>query len=102
MKAKFFSLFRVLYPVSKQTYKLKLPKKEKIHNVFYVSLLKKNITKKRAVNNMQLKFEVINNEKYKIDGIWNSVFYAKELAIRQLLKLYYLVLWKSYPEDKNI
>ena len=36
LEAKFFGPFRVLYPVGKQVYKLKLPKKWKIHNVFHV------------------------------------------------------------------
>ena len=39
LKAKFFEPFQVLYYVSKQAYKLKLPKKWKIHNVFNVLLL---------------------------------------------------------------
>ena len=40
LEAKFFSLFRVLYPVGKLVYKLKLPKKEKIYDVFHMLLLK--------------------------------------------------------------
>ena len=39
LEAKFLGLFRVLYPVGKQAYKLKLPKKWRIHNIFHVSLL---------------------------------------------------------------
>ena len=39
LEAKFFGLFRVLHHVGKQAYKLKLPKKWKIYDVFYVSLL---------------------------------------------------------------
>ena len=39
LEAKFFGPFQVLYFVDKQAYKLKLPKRWKIHNVFYVSLL---------------------------------------------------------------
>ena len=35
-EAMFFGPFRVLHPVRKQTYKLKLPKRWKIHNVFHV------------------------------------------------------------------
>ena len=39
LEAKFFRLFRVLYPVGKQAYKLKLSKKWRIHDVFHMSLL---------------------------------------------------------------
>ena len=50
---------------------------------------------------MQLEFEAGDNKEYKIDGIWDSVVYAKESMIGQLQKLYYLVSWKSYPKEKN-
>ena len=50
LEAKFLGFFWVLYPVSKQTYKLELPKKWKIHNVFHILLLKKYISKKKQVN----------------------------------------------------
>ena len=52
---------------------------------------------------MQLNFELKagNNKKYEIDSIWDSMIYSKE-SIEQLLGLYYLVLWKGYPEEKNI
>ena len=46
LEAKFLGSFQVLYPVGKQAYKLKLPKKWRIHNVFHVSLLEQDITKK--------------------------------------------------------
>ena len=39
MEAKFFGPFRMLYPVGKQEYKLELPNKWRIHDVFYMSLL---------------------------------------------------------------
>ena len=39
LEAKFFGPFRVLHPVGKQAYKLKFPRKWRIHNVFHVSLL---------------------------------------------------------------
>ena len=58
--------------------------------------------KKGQVNDTQLdfEFEAGNNKEYEVDGIQNSAVYAKESA-GQLLGLYYLVLWKSYPERKN-
>ena len=94
----------MLHPISNQAYKLKLPKKWRIYNVFYISLLEQNTPKKRRVNNTQLdfEFEANDNKKYEVDGIWDSAVYARESATRQLPGLYYLVLWKGYPEEENI
>ena len=100
LEAKFLGLFQVLHPIDKQVYKLKLPKKWRIHNVFHVLLLEQDTIKKGQVNDMQLKFKTGNNKEYKVNGIWDSVVYARESA-RQLPGLYYLVLWKSYPEEEN-
>ena len=52
LEAKFLSPFQMLHPVDKQVYKLKLPKKWRIHNVLHVSLLEQDITKKRQMNDM--------------------------------------------------
>ena len=86
--------------VGKQTYKLELPKIWKIHNIFYISLLKSNTTKKKWMNNMQLEFKAGDDKEYEVDGIWDSAVNAKESA-GQLLGLYFLVSWKSYPEEEN-
>ena len=45
-EAKFFKPFKVLYPIGKQAYKLELPKKWRIHDVFHVLLLEQEITRK--------------------------------------------------------
>ncbi len=39
LEVKFFRLFRILQPVGKQAYKLELPKKWRIHDVFHILLL---------------------------------------------------------------
>ena len=93
----------MLHPVGKQAYKLKLPKKWKIYDVFHVSLLEQDTTKKGQVNDMQLdlEFKAGDDKEYEVDGIQDSAVYTKELATGQLPGLYYLVLWKSYLKEKN-
>ena len=102
LEAKFLGPFRVLHPVGKQAYKLKLPKKWRIHKVFYVSLLEQDTTKKGRVNDTQLnfEFEAGDDKEYEVDGIRDSAVYARESA-GQLPGLYYLVSWKGYPEEEN-
>ena len=52
---------------------------------------------------MQLNFEYKagNNEEYKVNDIQNNTVYTKESTTSQLPELYYLVLWKNYPEEEN-
>ena len=102
LEAKFLGLFRVLHPVGKQAYKLELPKKWRIHDVFHVSLLEQDTTKKGRVNDTKLnfEFEAGDNKEYEVDGIRDSAVYARESA-GQLPGLYYLVSWKGYPEEEN-
>ena len=54
------------------------------------------------MNDTQLdfEFEAGNGEEYEVDGIQDSVVYARESA-GQLPRLYYLVLWKNYSEEEN-
>ena len=49
--------------------------------------------KKGRINDTQLdfEFEAGNNKEYEVDGIWDSVVYARE-SVGQLPGLYYLVL----------
>ena len=105
LEVKFFGPFRVLHPVGSQAYKLELPKQWRIHNVFYMSMLEQNTTKKGRVDEKtveQLEFEAgSDNKKYELEGIYNSMVYARESEAGHLLGLYYLVFWKSYPKDKS-
>ena len=58
-----------------------------------MSLLEQEITKKEQINKKltKLEFETGNNEKYKVEVIWNSAVYANK-AKDHLLGLYYLVI----------
>ena len=95
MEAKFFGPFQVLHHVGKQAYKLELPRKWKIHNVFHVSLLEQDITRKGRVDKeaRQMEFDAGNDEsgEYKVEAIQDSAVYARESESGHLPGLYYLV-----------
>ena len=93
LEAKFFGPFRVLHPVEKQTYKLKLPRKWRIHDFFHVSLLEQDSTRKERMNKKvtKLDFEAGNSEEYKLKAIRDSAVYAMKLKSGHLLEFHYLV-----------
>ena len=93
LEAKFFGIFQVLYPVEKQAYKLKLPRKWRIHDIFHVSLLEQDTTRKRQVDENATKLDAGDNNsgKYKMKSICNSAVYAKVSKLGHLSGLYYLV-----------
>ena len=95
LEAKFFGPFRVLHPVKKQAYKIKLFKEWKIHDVFHVSLLEQDTTRKGRVdeNVRQIYFDIGNNEggEFEVGAIQVSVVYAREFEAGYLPGLYYLV-----------
>ena len=102
LEAKFFGPFRVLYPVGKQAYKLKLPKRWRIHDVFHVSLLEQDTTRKERVDEQVTELEAGDSEEYEVEAIWDSAVYASKLESGQLPGLYYVIVWKRYPEEENI
>ena len=38
---------------------------------------------------------------YEVEAIWDRTVYARESETGHLPGLYYLVLWKGYPEEEN-
>ena len=92
----------MLHLVGKQAYKLELSKKWRIYDVFYVSLLEQNTTRKEQVdkNVTELEFNNGNSEAYEVEAIKDSAVYAKKLK-GHLSSLYYLVAWKGYPKEEN-
>ncbi len=106
LENKFFGPFRVLHAVGKQAYKLELPMKWKIHDVFYVLLLEQDTTRKGRVDKAlpepekKFEFEVGDNKEYEIEAIIDSAVYGQQ-ANDQIPGLYYLVSWKGYLEEKN-
>ena len=105
MKTKFFEPFQIFYLVEKQAYKLKLLKKGKIYNVFYISLLEQDTTRKGQIDeNDTTELDAGNNKsgEYKVEIICNSAVYARESKSDYLPGLFYLIFWKGYLEEKNI
>ena len=106
LEAKFFGPFWVLHPIGKQAYKLQLPRKWRIHDIFYVSLLEQDTTRKGRVDKevRQIEFDNGDNDsgKYEVEAIRDSAVYARESESGHLPGLYYLVSWKGYPEEENI
>ena len=68
-----------------------------------MSLLEQDTTRKGRVedNVTQLEFEAGDNAEYKVEAIWDSAIYTRELEAGHLPGLYYLILWKGYPEEEN-
>ena len=103
LEAKFFRPFQVLHLVKNQAYKFELPKKWRIHDIFHVSLLQHDTTRKGRVDKpiTQPIFKAGDNGKeYEVEAIWDSTIYVRE-SKSYLLGLYYLILWKSYSEKEN-
>ena len=105
LEAKFFGPFRVLHPVEKQAYKLELPRKWRIYDVFHVSLLEQDTTRKGWVKEevRQMEFDAgdDNGREYKVKVIRHSAVYARKKESGDLPGLQYLVSWKGYPEEEN-
>ena len=90
----FFESFRVLYPEGKQVYKLELPMRWRIHDVFHVFLLEQDNTKKGRVDKKILQLEFKDNGKskgYEVEAFCDSTVNAKESESDQLLELYYQI-----------
>ena len=103
LEAKFFGPFRVLHLVGKQVYKLELSKKWRIHDVFHVSLLEQDTTRKGRVHeeNAEELDAGDDSGEYKVEVIRDSAVYAKESESGHLPGFYYLVSWKRYSEEEN-
>ncbi len=72
-----------------------------ILNIFNMSLLEQDSTKKRWVE-IAIELDKSNSKEYKIEKIHDSEIYVKELNTGyHLLGLHYLVSWKDYSKKEN-
>ena len=93
----------MLHLVGKQAYKLKLRKKWRVYNVFYVSVLEQDTIRKGCMSEKVPELDAgdKDSEEYKVEAIWDNAVYANKSESGHLLSFYYLVAWKGYPEEEN-
>ncbi len=60
---------------------------------------KRRVDKALPEPEKELKFEAGGNKEYKVEAIIDSTVYGQQ-ANNQMPGLYYLVLWKGYPEEE--
>ena len=90
---KYYGPYTISEAIGKQVYKLKLPPSMKIHNVFYVLLLKPYTGTNEPNNSPPPPIEVERQEKYEVEEILDSRIHYN--------KLQYLVKWMGYPHSDN-
>ena len=77
--------------MEKQVYKLKLPKRWKIYNIFYESLLEQDFTSKgqvdKVIENLEFEGDCSDGEEYKVEAICVNVVSVKELEVDHLSNL---------------
>ena len=80
--------------MGKQAYKLESLKKWRIHNMFHVSVLEQDTTRKEQVSKEVPKLDAgnKNSKEYKVEAIWDSAVYANKLESGHLPGLYYLLV----------
>ena len=84
----------ILKVVEKQIYKLKLPAKWRIHSMFHILFLKRDITKNEAIDQKiadQFEFEKREQPEQEDDLIIDSMVFAKKAIDDKPLKFYYLI-----------
>ena len=66
-------------------------------------LLEQDTPKKERIDENVTKLDASNNEseKYKLETIFYNAVYEKKSKSGYLPRLYYLVFWKGYLEEKN-
>lgn len=78
LETKFFGLFQILHPVTKQAYKLELFNKRRVHNIFHILLLEQDFIRKTQVEKIWLELKVGNSKEYKVEIIQDSNVYTQE------------------------
>ena len=81
-----------------------MPSQWRIHSLVLVSLLKRDITRREAVDQKiadQLEFEKRKQPEQEVNAIIDSMVFAEEAIDGRLPGLYYLFHWKRETDSEN-
>ena len=80
----------------------------RIYDVFHMSLLEKDTTRRRHVDNKALsevekdiEIEIGGDKEYEVKVIIDYAVYNQQANNNQMPGFYYLVLWKGYLKEQN-
>ncbi len=99
LEAKLFGPFQVLHSVGKQAYKIELPNKWRIHDIFHVSLLEQDTTRKVQVETA-IELDEGKSEEYEFEAIRDNAVYMRE-SEGHLPGLYFWSHRKATPRKKT-
>lgn len=95
MKPRFHGPYKVLQRIGEVAYELELPRDNEIHNVFYVSCLKK-VLGQHVTTFIELP---PLDEEGKLELIMDTIMIMQENNLRGRLIIEYLIRWKNLPEE---
>lgn len=79
---KFFGPLEVFHLVAKLAYKLELFARQGDYNIFYILLLKQDITRQKQIiklPKLRLELDIRENKEYEMEIIKNSVVYTNQV-----------------------
>ena len=104
LKTSYYGPYKVIQKIGEVAYELELPDESKIHNVFHVSCLKKDIGQKIFISDTLPPLDYEGQ----LTPIPEKVLKTRERILRSRTIKEYLVQWKDLPsedatwEEKNI
>ena len=106
---KLFEFFEITHVIDEQAYRLKLSSQWRVHDVFHISLLKKNSKKKNAteLSYQQNDIEIEKNETnefYEVNDIIDSKIYDYDKVSDKKFSdsdLYYLIDWADCDSENR-
>ena len=92
---KFYGPYQIIQKISQVAYKLQLPDKSCIHNVFHVSCLKKLLGKHQTIQTI---LPMLDDEGR---VIWEpeAIIAIQERKLRSRTLKEYLIKWKNFPNE---